>query len=348
MGTLAWLVVAAAVAAPLAALLCALVMRFGLKDSPTEARKIQAAPVPTAGGLGFAIAALAVSGAASQLAGIAASPVILAVICGAVAALALGLADDRWTLPAKPKLALMLAFCAGLAASGVRADALAPWPGALLALPVILGSAGSMLWLLVIVNAVNFMDGANGLAMGMAAICALGLAVCFGLAGAFDAALLTSALAGALAGFLVWNAPGRLYAGDTGALFAGAMLGGLSLVLVKLRPDWMLVPPILLLPFLTDVLLTLVWRAQRGKRLFVAHRDHVYQIAMKAGLKHWQVAGVHAVWAVNAAGIGVVAAIMGGHAPLIAFLGLLAASVWVHLRARRSGEAAGLVGANVP
>lgn len=348
MGALAWLLASSLSAALLGLLLCALVMRLGLKDAPTEARKIQAVPVPTAGGLGFAVAALAAAAGAAVLSGLPISPVTLAVAGGALAAMTLGLADDRWTLPARSKLAAMLAICIAMAALGVRADVLAPWPGAMLALPVIVGAAGSMLWLVVVINAVNFMDGANGLAMGMSAIASIGLAVCASVAGAMDVALLAGAFASALAGFLVWNIPGRLFAGDAGALFSGAVLGGLSLLLVKLRPDWLLVPPILLLPFLTDVLLTLLWRAQRGKPLFTAHRDHAYQIAMKAGLKHWQVAAVHAVWSVNAAGIAVMAAIMGGHAPLVAFLGLLVASCWVHLRVRKSGETAGLVGANVP
>ena len=69
-----------------------------------------------------------------------------------------------------------------------------------------------------------------------------------------------------------------------GALFVGAALAGLGLELVRQRPDLLLVPPILLLPFLSDVLLTIAWRARHGKKLFVAHRDHSYQIALKAGL----------------------------------------------------------------
>jgi UDP-N-acetylmuramyl pentapeptide phosphotransferase/UDP-N-acetylglucosamine-1-phosphate transferase len=199
-----------------------------------------------------------------------------------------------------------------------------------------------------VINAVNFMDGANGLSMGMAAIAAGGLSVCCAFTGAWDLALIGAALAGGLAGFLVWNAPGRLFAGDAGALFTGAVLAAISLALVRLRPDWLFVPPTLMLPWLTDVLLTVVWRAWRRKPLFSAHRDHVYQIAMKAGLKHWQVSLIHAASAFNAAIFAVVGAVGGGYAPLVVFLVLLAISVWVHIRVRRSGEKAGLVGAGIP
>lgn len=103
----------------------------------------------------------------------------------------------------------------------------------------------------------------------------------------------------------------------------------------------------LLLPFLSDVLMTLAWRSMHGKKLFVAHRDHTYQIAMKAGLRHWQVALVHAFWALNAAVVGVASTILGGHMPAIAFGALLLVSIWIHWRVRRSGVAAGLVGADI-
>ena len=75
---------------------------------------------------------------------------------------------------------------------------------------------------------------------------------------------------------------------------AGAILAGASLLIVKGRPDWLLVPPTILAPWLVDVLLTIAWRGAKGKPIFSAHRDHVYQIAMKAGLKHSQVSAIHA------------------------------------------------------
>jgi UDP-N-acetylmuramyl pentapeptide phosphotransferase/UDP-N-acetylglucosamine-1-phosphate transferase len=242
----------------------------------------------------------------------------------------------------------MTLIALGMALAGVRADVFEAWPGVALPLPLILAVLGSALWLVVLINAVNFMDGADGLAMGIAAVAAAGLAVAAWLVGAGDIAVAAAALAGALAGFLVWNVQGRLFVGDTGALFAGAILGGLSLELVRHRPDLLFVPPILLMPVLSDVLLTLVWRARHGKKLTEAHRDHVYQIALKAGLRHWQVAAVHAFLALNAAAVAVIAAVVGGPVPPLAFLVLLALSVWLHVWVRRLGVKAGLVGADIP
>ena len=335
------------IAAIAAVIICRAVMAMKIMDAPTEARKTQKQPTPSAGGLGAAIAAAIAVFAGSQVSGWSLDATVLLTSAGGLACLALGLADDVFHVPALPKLLILVAITLAMTIAGIRADVLEPWPGVALTLPVALGVAGSTAWLVVLINAVNFMDGANGLSMGMAAIAAAGLAALAALVGAWDIALLAAALAGALGGFLVWNVSGKLFAGDAGALFAGALIGGLCLDLVRLRPDLLFVPPILAMPFLSDVLLTLAWRARHGKKLFEAHRDHAYQIAIKAGLKHWQVAAIHAVWAVNAAAIAVIAGVVGGQVPLLAFVVLLLVSAWLHIWVRRVGVKAGLVGAEI-
>jgi UDP-GlcNAc:undecaprenyl-phosphate/decaprenyl-phosphate GlcNAc-1-phosphate transferase len=328
--------------------LCRLVMNLRVMDAPTEARKTQRTAVPSAGGLGVALAAFAAIIAVSLLTTWTLNGSLVAAASGAVAYLALGFGDDVLHINARWRLGIMTIIAMAMALGGVRADVFSLWPGLAVQLPLIIAITGSALWLIVLVNAVNFMDGANGLSMGIAAVAATGLATAAALIGAWNIALVSAALAGALGGFLVWNVPGRLFVGDTGALFAGALLGGLSLELVRIRPDLLFVPPILLMPYLSDVLLTLIWRARHGKKLFEAHRDHVYQIALKAGLRHWQVAAVHAFLAFNAAVFAVIAAIVGGPVPPIVFLLLLALSVWLHMWVRRLGVKAGLVGANIP
>jgi UDP-GlcNAc:undecaprenyl-phosphate GlcNAc-1-phosphate transferase len=303
--------------------------------------------VPTAGGLAVAISTALAITADAELTGSGYPLGLIITGAGAIAVLAIGLADDILNLRAVIRLGVIALIAAAVAWLGVRADTLGFWPGAAIELPLALAIAGSALWLIVVINAVNFMDGANGLSMGMAAIAAVGLAVCGGLIGAPHVMFAAVALAGGLAGFLVWNVRGLLFVGDAGALFTGAMLGGLGLELVRLRPDLLFVPAILLLPFLSDVLLTLAWRTRHGKKLFAAHLDHTYQIAIKTGLKHTQVAGVHAVWALNAAVVAAGATMVGGYAPVIAFIALLAISTWVHWRVRKAGVANGLVGADI-
>jgi UDP-N-acetylmuramyl pentapeptide phosphotransferase/UDP-N-acetylglucosamine-1-phosphate transferase len=336
------------IAAAVAVGLCRLVMMLRVMDAPTEARKTQKRPVPSAGGLGVSAATFLSVITVSVFTSWPINGAVLAASAGAVGFLALGFADDTLRIHAKWRLGFMALIALVMTLAGVRADVLGLWPGVALHLPMILGTAGSTLWLVVLINAVNFMDGANGVSMGIAAIAAGGLAAASALVGTWNVALLSVALSGALAGFLLWNVSGRLYVGDTGALFVGALLGGLSLELVRLRPDLLFVPPILLMPYLSDVLLTLVWRAKHGKKLSEAHRDHAYQIAIKAGLRHWQVAAVHAILALNSAIIAVVAAVVGGPVPAVAFFVLLVLSAWLHVWVRRLGVKAGLVGADIP
>jgi len=340
------LVVFALAAVP-SVILCRVVITLRIVDAPTEARKKQPLPVPTAGGVAVALSAGLAVATDAEINGTGYHASLIVAAAGAASVLLLGLADDILKLRAVIKLLVIMGITAVVAWLGVRADVLGFWPDATLALPLAVAIAGSAFWLVVVINAVNFMDGANGLAMGMAAIAAAGLAACGAVIGAPHILFACTALAGGLAGFLVWNVRGLLFVGDAGALFTGAVLGGFGLELVRLRPDLVFVPAILLLPFLSDVLLTLAWRTKHGKKLFVAHLDHVYQIAIKAGLKHTQVAGVHAVWALNAAVVAVAATMLGGYAPAIAFVGLLLISTWVHWRVRKAGVANGLVGADI-
>ncbi len=339
-----WLAAAFVIAGVVSLIACYLVMaHLGVRDAPDNVRKLQETPVPTSGGVGFAFAAVLGALAAWVATGSWPPGDVAFVLAGAVMALVLGFVDDRWPVPAKAKLLAMLAIAVGLVVAGVRADALAPWPDVSFALPWALAAAGSLAWIVVVVNAVNFMDGANGLAMGMAAIASAGLALCAAIIGAWEIAALAAALAGALLGFLVLNVPGRLFAGDAGALFVGAALAGLGLLLVRAEPELLFVPPLLLSTFLVDVLLTLVWRARRGRPLFSPHRDHAYQIALKAGMKHTLVAGIYAIWTFNAAAIAIVATLARGYAPTVAGVLIILAGVWFHRSLRRFGERSGLV-----
>jgi UDP-N-acetylmuramyl pentapeptide phosphotransferase/UDP-N-acetylglucosamine-1-phosphate transferase len=329
-------------------ILCRMVMSAGILDAPTEARKTQPSPVPTAGGIAVALSFALALVVDDELMGGVLDMSLLILGAGALVALMIGVVDDIIGLRPLLKLAGLLAVAAAVAAFGARPELMAPWPGLSAPMPIWLGFAGSALWLLVVMNAVNFMDGANGLAMGMAAICATGCCIIGALIGRWDIAIAAGALAGGLCGFLVWNLSGQLFAGDAGALGVGALLAGLSLEIVRSRPDLLFVPAILLLPFLSDVLLTLLWRMRSAKSLLEPHRDHTYQIALKAGLRHWQVSAVHAVWALNAVILAVLAALLGGYAPPLLFLALLAVSSWLHLKVRRAGVAQGLVGRDIP
>ncbi len=304
--------------------ICGLMIRLGPKDAPDGGRKTQARAVPSAGGTGI-LAGLASAGAAAVLllpdiaarlaeAGLV-GPLVFTLIAGL-----LGLADDLFSLPAGRKLGILAAgaLLAGLGGPVIETVWLPGW-GAV-PLPLIVSMAGIALWLFVMANAVNFMDGANGIAMGSTIIMLLALALLVlpvalyaPRSGAVVLVFLLVAAAAALGGFLVWNLPGRLYAGDTGALAAGALLAGAGASVAQAYSIW--VPATLALPFLIDVFMTLIWRARRGEALMQAHRDHAYQLFLRAGWSHLRVAALW--WAMTAV---CALAVLAG--PLSGFLGV--------------------------
>ena len=316
-------------------------MSARLMDGPSAAHKVQKDEVPSSGGLGFVLAAALVL---APTLGMDASGDVLVLGAGMLGLLFIGLVDDRSDMNAKVKLVLQLAVILSMAWFGVRAEVIEPGFEKVRDFGLVGGLVFSTAWFLLLTNAVNFMDGSNGMAMGLAMFACMGFAGVFGFVGEWELLALSLAAVGALAGFLVWNLPGRLFAGDAGSLAVGGLLGGLSLLLVKSRPDLVFIPPILVSPFLVDVLLTLNYRVRRGENLFVAHRDHVYQLGLKPPLemKHWQVAIGHWMIAANCAALAFAATIIGYVAPLVIFAGVTLLGCWMHIRIRRAAIAVGI------
>jgi UDP-GlcNAc:undecaprenyl-phosphate/decaprenyl-phosphate GlcNAc-1-phosphate transferase len=337
----------AACAAPLAAGALSATLAGGVAWSgpvdPPRERGSHRRPTPTSGGL--AIMAGASVGAALGVGllpmGLRAELQPVAITLAAACGLGLlGAVDDVVDLGAKPKLLVQALVALVFAALVARVEALPLGPALSLPLGPVLGALGTALWIVVATNAVNFMDGANGVAGGALAIALLALAGGAGLSG--EPAVALAALAGAAAnsGYLPWNLGGRLFQGDAGALFSGFLFAGLSIVAERRGAGlYVYFGPLALLPFLTDVLLTLLYRARRGRSLLDAHRDHLYQLWLqRTGRGH----------APLAARVAAVMALYGAYALLIArapagwraglFLAGLAACVGGWITARRRLE----------
>jgi len=147
------------------------------------------------------------------------------------------------------------------------------------------------LWLVGICNAVNLIDGLDGLAAG---VCLFAVLSIFATSVRWDeaeAALLCAALAGSLLGFLRYNFfPARIFMGDTGALLLGFLLGVISIMkgskstsaVALLIPITALGIPIL------DTAVAILRRLRRRQRLFVADRDHLHHRLLHIGLSHRQ------------------------------------------------------------
>ncbi len=254
---------------------------------PLGSRTSHERPTPTSGGLSMLAAAglgaLVFAKLCPRPDGLApiAQTLALAGVLGGMAAL-----DDLCDFGAKAKL--LAQALAGLVFA-VFVGRIEVLPLGFIDVPLgpVIGALGTALWIVVATNAVNFMDGANGVAPGAQVIVLFAFALA-----AFGAGLPViggTALAGAAAslGFLPWNLRGKLFQGDVGALFSSFLLAGLAVLATKgglgHGTVFLYFAPLALFPFLTDVLLTLLVRARRGERLFEAHRDHLYQLWLKQG-----------------------------------------------------------------
>ncbi|WP_336597371.1 glycosyltransferase family 4 protein [Paraburkholderia bengalensis] len=200
--------------------------------------------------------------------------------------------DDRRGLPARVRFAAHLLAVAAFVAL-FPADA--PWW--LLCVLVFL-----MIWL---VNLYNFMDGADGLAGGMALFGFSGYAIA-ALSGSNpmpELGLACVAIAGASLGFLFFNFhPARIFLGDAGSIPLGYLAGALGYWGWRggAWPVWF--PALVFAPFIGDASVTLARRLARGEKFWQAHREHYYQRMVRSGVGH---AGTAWAWyAVMVVGIG--------------------------------------------
>ena len=335
MGTTGMWIAAFGVALILAWIFGLAVRRWGAVDAPDEARKHQSTPIPRLGGVAIFLALLASGALVTGLASLSITQAVYAPAVLVALAFMIGLWDDLITAPTILKLLLLLTGGAICAFYGLVPDALNSPFGSLEArIPLIIGS---VLWLLVFTNSANFMDGSNGLAIGSLLVMFIGLCTAVF---AVDSAItslfpLWFALFGAIAGFLIHNLRGKLYAGDAGALGLGALFA--SLGLVSGVEVWTVAT--LALPFLIDVLMTLIWRAKHGRSWLKPHLDHAYQRLRQSGWSHMETAFLYWGLSATCAAGAYIAAQAGGEAPFIVFWTLCLSGIVIWTVHRRSHSA---------
>ena len=219
---------------------------------------------------------------------------LAAAILPALAVAAVSWLDDVRSLPNRVRFAVHLA--AALAATA----ALGPVSR------VDLGSFGvirlgavawplSILWIVGLTNAFNFMDGIDGIAGITAAAAGAGIAAAAAACAAGPVAVLAAAFAGASLGFLTCNwQPARIFMGDVGSAFCGCLLATLPLAApADCVPEVLPVAVVALWPFIFDSGATLLRRLAAGENIFRAHRSHLYQRLVLSGWSHRAVAGLY-------------------------------------------------------
>lgn len=212
------------------------------------------------------------------------TPMLLAILAGAAALHVLGLIDDRRPLGARAKLLVQLLVATALAA-GVEHVRI------LTALGPIASTVATVLWIVAITNALNFLDNTDGLAAGVGAICAAGLlASAMGMGQIFVAAL-AAMIAGALAGFLPHNfPPARSFMGDAGSLTVGYLLAVASCLTTYVPPGrtyylyGVFVPVVLMAVPLYDMLGVIVLRLRAGQNPMHGDRRHFSHRLLDRGM----------------------------------------------------------------
>ena len=246
-------------------------LRRQFLDQP-NARSSQREPTPRGGGLVFVLVASASSAMAlvsGQLSAAAALPLLSAPLA------IVGLVDDRHNLPASWRYgvqlltaALMLGFSPLLQRFGLTVPTVSWFLLPVLALLVIAVTA--------VINFTNFMDGLDGLVAGCMAVSIAALAI------ALNAPWSLWVLVGSLLGFLLWNwSPAKVFMGDVGSTFLGALFAGLVLQ----ASSWPEAFGYLLVatPLLADAFFCVPRRWLAGQRIFQAHRLHLFQRLHRAG-----------------------------------------------------------------
>jgi UDP-GlcNAc:undecaprenyl-phosphate GlcNAc-1-phosphate transferase len=315
--------VAAGTTFGLTAVVRRLALRWGAIDEPSE-RKVHSVPTPTMGGLamwaGFLVAMLVSRFLPffESMNETAAEPLAAVVTCTLMTAL--GVIDDRRGTSALAKLTAQIFIAGILVLLGVQL-AYFVLPGEGLA---VLGTDEAVpltiLWVVAAANAINLVDGLDGLAAGMVAIAAGAFFVYVVRSGdtseaASVAALFSVITVGICVGFLPWNFhPARIFMGDTGAMLLGMLVAIATIAGVGkgLGPPTrgevavialpLLVPLLVLgIPFL-DVLLAIVRRTRKGLGIAHADKEHIFHRLMDIGHGHRQTVMLMYLWSALVAG----------------------------------------------
>jgi UDP-GlcNAc:undecaprenyl-phosphate GlcNAc-1-phosphate transferase len=307
---LALLIVSAAIASGLTKVVRDGANRMGLAFGPSSDRHIHEVPIPRLGGVAIFFTFLIISlmywtGTKFGIIHAPHSFSLLAILIPASGLFVVGLIDDLRGLSATLKLAAQVIGGAALYFSGFRLACLHGltdnrFVGSVFCFALTVGCV------VLICNAINLIDGLDGLAAGAALFSMVTLFTFAMVNGRHGSALAVTILAGANLGFLVFNFnPASIFLGDSGSLFIGFMLSGLVMSESGQQSDRLhsiLVPIISLALPLTDLTLTIVRRYLSGHSLFGADREHIHHKLLELGLSQRQVIailyGVSALFAV--------------------------------------------------
>ena len=317
-------------------LMCPLVKSFAYKigaiDVPKDNRRMHKKPVPRLGGLatflGFIVSILLFANIDHEMQGI---------LLGAVIIVVLGVVDDMTPLRAYFKFVVQIAAALVAVFHGVVIETLSNpnvfsqspyWNLGWLAVPI------TVLWIVGITNAVNLIDGLDGLACGVSTISALTMLVIALLVSEGGIAVIMASLVGACLGFMPYNKnPAKMFMGDTGSTFLGYILATISIQgLFKYYAIVSFAVPFLILGLpMFDTLFAIVRRLAHGQNPMAPDRGHIHHRLIDMGLSQKQ--AVAALYVVSSI-LGLSAVVLTASGAIKAMLLLMALMIAAYSASR--------------
>jgi len=272
--------------------LTAVVARYlGIVDRPDGHRKLHANVVPLTGGptvfLSIIIAVMATNFAYPNLLKSTEGDLqfLLSLAVASLLIVVVGLIDDRFGLRGRQKLAGQFLAAVVMVPSGIMIERVQ-----ILGYPLEFGDVApfiTVFWILGAINALNLIDGVDGLASTTGIILSLSIAaVTFILGGRPDGLLISLALAGALSGFLVYNLPpARMFLGDSGSMLIGLILGCVALKcsLKQYAAVALIMPTAIWAIPIFDVAMAIVRRRLTGRSIYTTDRGHLHHCLVRRG-----------------------------------------------------------------
>ena len=268
--------------------------RIGAIDVPKDDRRMHKVPTPRLGGLAIYFAFVL-----SVILFYDTTNTTIAMLIGCTIIVIMAMLDDVFKLPAVTRFIIQIAAAVVVVSQGVLIERINIFGRYIhfgyLAIPI------TIIWIVGLTNAVNFIDGLDGLACGLSSISAVSLFVVTLIIGDYQVALLIAILAGSCLGFLPFNVnPAKIFAGDTGAMFLGFILSVVSIQGVfKTHAVLTFVIPFLILGVpIFDTLFAIVRRLLTGRHPFSSDRGHLHHRLVDMGFTHKQ--AVRILYAVSA------------------------------------------------
>lgn len=304
--------------------------KIGAVDIPNDERRMHNRPIPLLGGLAIIVAFIITSIVMTRY-----HRLLWEILPGALVIVALGIIDDKWTLPAWPKLFFQCVAAAipivvnpkilinsiyGFNIFGIQRINFSYFFSIVI----------TIIWIVGITNAVNLIDGLDGLAAGISTIASISMMIIAFIKMVSDpaeygVAILAAALAGGCLGLMPYNRhPAKVFMGDTGATFLGYTLAVTSIQgLLKAYTAVSFAVPLLILGLpILDTIVAIVRRLVNHKSPFTADRSHIHHKLIDLGLDQTQ--AVRLLYVASAI-MGIVAIIFAAYGSSTGWLFLLAA-----------------------